>query len=298
MSKDVRFSIVIPVYNSHTTLQRCLEGVRKLDYTSFEVILVDSSPDERSFDIIKCYPEYTGIRSVERLWMHEAKNVGIRSASGEIIACLDPDCVPDPDWLTRLEESLKEGYHVVGGGMGFYPGRPIDLAAHILKFWRWFPFSGVRIVEDLPTANIAFDRGALNAGGLFGSEYISGDTELCYRLRRHGFPNYLNGEAVVRHIHEVTFMSLMKERFTRGIDFALMRASTPEWNRLLSVVAIVAMPLLALRQFYWKFKASSRHGYLRGFLRMPHVILCGDFAWMTGVAIGKARSLFRPTPQE
>ena len=289
----MRFSIIIPVYNSHTTIERCLRGIEQIDYSGFEVILVDSSPDDRSSEIIRRFPQYTLVRPQKRMLMHAAKNLGIQQAVGETIVCLDPDCVPDRDWLRRLEEALSRGYNVVGGGIAFYPGSRLNLAAHIVKFWLWFPGDETRVVADLPTANLAIRRSALDVVGGFSEDYIAGDTEICHRLRRHGFESYFDGRAVVHHIHEVTLGSLLRERLLRGIDFGLMRAATPEWSRSLSLLTIVAMPLLALRQFAWKFRASAGHGYRAGFLLMSPVILCCDFAWMSGVAIGKARSLVR-----
>ncbi len=289
----MEFSIVIPVYNSHTTIERCLLGVQRLQHPSFEVILVDSSPDDRSSGIIKRFPGYRLIRSEGRMLMHAAKNLAIQHATGKTIVCLDPDCVPDPDWLNRLESSLQIGHSVVGGGIAFYPSTSMNLAAHIVKFWPWFPGDETRYVEDLPTANLAIRRKALDEVGAFSEDYISGDTELCHRLRRQGYENFFDGRAVVHHIHEVTFGSLVRERFKRGIDFGIMRAASSEWNKMLSLLTIVAMPALALRQFYWKFKASAGHGYLTGFLQMSPVILCCDFSWMAGVAIGKIRSLRR-----
>ncbi|MFN0158063.1 MAG: glycosyltransferase family 2 protein [Bacteroidota bacterium] len=290
----MQFSIIIPVYNSHTTIERCLLGVQNLKHPSFEVFLVDSSPDDRSSEIIKRFPQYRLMKSKRRLLMHAARNLAIQHASGSTIVCLDPDCVPEEDWLTRLEDSLGKGFSVVGGGIAFSPSSSMNLAAHIVKFSLWFPGDETRLVADLPTANLAIRRKALDAVGGFSEDYIAGDTELCHRLRRHGYENFFDGRAVVHHIHEVTFRSLGRERFKRGIDFGVMRAATQEWNTMLSLLTIVGMPLLALRQFYWKFKASASHGYLTGFLRMAPVILCCDFAWMTGVAIGKARSLVRP----
>jgi O-antigen biosynthesis protein len=289
----VRFSVIIPVFHSHTTIERCLRGLERLEHSSFEVILVDSSPDNRSADIIARFPRFRLIRSGRRLMMHAARNVALPHATGRTIVCLDPDCIPDPDWLTRLEEALDRGHRVVGGGISCHPSGAVNLAAHIVKFWRWFPGNDAGPIEDLPTANLAVDREALEAAGAFSEAYIAGDTELCHRLRRTGIDIHFDGRAVVQHIHEATFGSLMSERFRRGIDFAVMRAASPEWNRVLSLLTVAGAPVLALRQFYWKFKASAGHGYLGGFLAMAPVILCCDVAWMSGVALGKVRSLRR-----
>lgn len=285
------FSIIIPVYRSHTTIERCLRGVELLEHDSHEVLIVDSSPDERSAEIIRQFPRFRLLRSDRRLLMHAAKNLALREATGRFAAFLDPDCIPAPDWLSRLEETLRSGCGVVGGGIGHVPAGDLNLAAHIVKFWRWFPSERVGPVEDLPTANMVVRRYLLLAAGGFREDMIAADTELCHRLRREGWESIFDGRAVVRHIHEVTLRSLVRERFTRGQDFALMRAGLPEWTRLLSVLAVAGAPLLALRQFFWKFRAAARHGLLAGFLRTWPVVLLCDAAWMSGVALGKLRAL-------
>lgn len=285
------FTVIIPVYNSHTTLERCLQGVERLDHGSFDVLVVDSSPDDRSVEIIRRFPRCRLLRSDRRLLMHAAKNLALREAGGRFAAFLDPDCIPARDWLSRLEETLNAGHGVAGGGIGFVPAGDLNLAAHIVKFWRWFPSERVGPVEDLPTANMVVRRDLLNAAGGFREDMIAADTELCHRLRREGWESIFDGRAVVKHIHEVTLRSLVRERFTRGRDFAVMRAGLPHWTPFLSVLAILGVPLLALRQFAWKLRAAAGHGLLAGFLRTWPVILLCDLAWMTGVAIGKATVL-------
>ena len=282
----MRASVIIPVYKSHTTIQRCIAGLQRLEHDSFEVIFVDSSPDDRSSEIIRRFPQFRLIRSNERMLMHAARNLGVQAARGNVIVFTDPDCVVAPDWLSKLDESLKSGHAVVGGGIALYPGSATDLAAHIVKFYRWFPGGEDRYAEDLATANFAVQRDALLSVGLFKADIFSGDTELSHRLRRGGYGLYFNSRAVVHHIHEATFNALMKERFTRGKDFGRMRTALPEWSAWKSLAGVFAAPFLALRQVHWKFLACRKHGYLRGFLNTLHIILCCDFAWTAGAALG------------
>jgi hypothetical protein len=78
------------------------------------------------------------------------------------------------------------------------------------------------------------------------------------------------------------------------MDFGRMRTTLPGWNSWKSLAGILAAPLLALRQVYWKFLACKRHRYLRtGFLRTLHIILCCDCAWMSGAALGYIIELHR-----
>jgi glycosyltransferase involved in cell wall biosynthesis len=282
----MRVSIIIPVYNSHATIQRCVDGLERLEHPSFEVVFVDSSPDDRSTEIIRHHPRFKLIRSKERLLMHAARNLGVQEASGDVIVFTDPDCVVAPDWLVKLEEGLQKGYSVVGGGIALYPGHAADTAAHIIKFWRWLPGGGDRSVEDLATANFALQRKALQSVGGFRGDIIAGDTELSHRLRANGYELFFHGRAVVNHIHEATLMGLIRERFTRGVDFGKMRTTLPSWNTWKSALAVVGAPMLALRQVYWQFLASRKNNLLMGFFRAGPIIVFADIAWMLGASLG------------
>src|SRR5207249_4413227 len=52
----------------------------------------------------------------ENQGLSAARNLGWQSATGEIVAYIDDDASPDPDWLTYLAAAfLKEEYAGVGG---------------------------------------------------------------------------------------------------------------------------------------------------------------------------------------
>ncbi len=290
----MRISVVIPVYKSSATILRCLSGLQQLECAPFEVIFVDSSPDDSSSEIIRRFPQYKLARTKERLLMHAARNMGVQAAEGDVIAFTDPDCVVASDWLTEVEESIRGGHAVVGGGIALFPGTSTDIAAHIVKFWRWFPGGGDRFIEDLPTANFAVRTDALRSVGLFKGDLIAGDTELSHRLREAGYNLFFNSRALVHHIHEATFVQLIRERFTRGVDFGQMRTMLSEWSTWKSCAAILAAPLLALRQVYWQCRACMTHDYLLGgFFRTLPVIVCCDYAWVFGAALGYITTIAR-----
>jgi len=98
-------SVVIPVYNANKTLRRCLESVLGQTHRNYEVIVADNNSTDGSKDIIR---EFRGKdRTIKYVFESEpgrgtARNSGIRTAKGEIIAMIDADCVAPPDWLDEL----------------------------------------------------------------------------------------------------------------------------------------------------------------------------------------------------
>jgi glycosyltransferase involved in cell wall biosynthesis len=103
-------SIIIPVYNVEDYLRQCLDSVLDQTFTDYECILVDDgSPDscpaicdeyaakDRRFMVI--HKENGGLS--------DARNVGIRTATGEYIVLLDSDdLLTDDNALTNLSDII------------------------------------------------------------------------------------------------------------------------------------------------------------------------------------------------
>ena len=94
-----RVSIVVPVYNSHATLPKCLDSLIAQTYQDIEIICVNDKSKDNSIDVIK---EYQQKDSRVILVDHEenknaggARNSGIKAATGTYICFVDND-----DWLT------------------------------------------------------------------------------------------------------------------------------------------------------------------------------------------------------
>lgn len=97
-------SIVIPVYNVEAYLRQCLDSVLKSDGAQHcEVILVNDGSTDSSPEICREYTaQYGNVRLVNQpnQGLSEARNTGIREATGKYILFLDSD-----DFL--YEGSLK-----------------------------------------------------------------------------------------------------------------------------------------------------------------------------------------------
>src|SRR5213078_2198206 len=95
-----RASVVVCTFNGSRTIRQCLEGLEKLRYPNYEVIVIDDGSTDGAGEIALQY-NVRVIRTENRGLSH-ARNLGLSVASGEIIAYLDDDASPDPDWLSYL----------------------------------------------------------------------------------------------------------------------------------------------------------------------------------------------------
>ena len=104
----IKLSVVIPVFNSAKYLVRCLDALEGQDYPaeSFEVIVVDNNSTDDSVAIVR---RHQGVRLLResKQCSYSARNTGVRAASGEVIAFLDPDCLPVPGWLAAIARAIE-----------------------------------------------------------------------------------------------------------------------------------------------------------------------------------------------
>src|SRR5205814_1973241 len=79
-----RISVVVCSCNGSRTIRDCLEGLRRLEYPNFEVIIIDDGSTDRTAAIAHEY----GFRviSTENRGLSNARNTGMEAATGEIIA--------------------------------------------------------------------------------------------------------------------------------------------------------------------------------------------------------------------
>jgi glycosyltransferase involved in cell wall biosynthesis len=117
-----RLSVVIPVYRSEAILAelvRRLEPVLIANAETFELVLVNDSSPDRSWDVIcDLAGQYSWIRAINLMrnyGQHNALLCGIRAARYDVIVTMDDDLQHPPEEIPKLLAKLAEGYDVVYG---------------------------------------------------------------------------------------------------------------------------------------------------------------------------------------
>ena len=94
-------SVVVVSHGRPEMLKRCLLGLSQLQYDPFEIILVadplgvSAAGQTGLADDLKIIP-------FEEPNISAARNLGVAAAAGELIAFIDDDAVPEPQWLRYL----------------------------------------------------------------------------------------------------------------------------------------------------------------------------------------------------
>ena len=185
-------SVVIACPYGSWMLDECLKALSEQTYRNFEVIVLpDGELSGQSQDI------RTGERSqlltipTGKVRPAEKRNLGIKSAKGEIVAFIDDDAYPDAHWLEYAVKYFGDETIGAVGGPGVTPsgdsfmarigGRVYDNILVSGNYRYRYKTGGVRRdVDDYPSCNLFVRKSLLDSFGGYRTDFWPGeDTLLC-----------------------------------------------------------------------------------------------------------------------
>jgi GT2 family glycosyltransferase len=277
-------SIIIPAYHSQQTIATSLRSLLGQYFPSFEIIVVDSSPDDRCENIVRSkFPRVRYIRSHDRLLPHAARNLGAAHAEGAILAFTDPDCVAERDWLGRLVRHHQKGRVVIGGAIRSTTGW-WNHAVHATKYQWWDPDSAAGRRSEIPSGNFSIARNVWDQVGGFRGEYFAGDSELCWRIRSNGYDIWFDPLAVVTHLPHERFPRFLHERIQRGRDFGRMRVQVERWRPGQCLLYLAAAPALPLVMTARSAMYAAKGRFMLRWCSTAPVQILGNSLWCCGEA--------------
>ena len=289
-------SVVIPAYNSESTIEKTLNALlnQQGDF-EYEIIVVDSSNDSTPDIIRSKFPGVKLIQLENKTPAGLARNLGAETATGEFIAFLDSDCVVENNWLDSLAKNFSDDYWAVGGPIeNANPEDLIGQAGYILEFSDFFPRGSRRAVDHIPAGNIFLRKDTFEKSGGFSAQYnfAQEDRFLSWRLgQKTGKMLLFDPDIKVKHYHRVTGRDYLAHQMTIGrggaeiLKSTNIRGSALVRKRWLTNLLLPAIPLPKLgRCIYRTLKWKPGE-----FAKRPQLIplLClGMFFWMVGFAQG------------
>lgn len=89
----MRFSIIVPIYNTEKYLDKCIKSVLNQTMSDYELILIDDCSTDDSLTIACKYKSehIKVLKNVSNSGLSETRNLGIKNASGDYIVFLDSD---------------------------------------------------------------------------------------------------------------------------------------------------------------------------------------------------------------
>jgi glycosyltransferase involved in cell wall biosynthesis/GT2 family glycosyltransferase len=284
----IRTSVVIPAYRASSTLPSVLDALASQVGPQREVIVVQSAIDGHPVDGLARWPWLRVLSADERLWPGQARNLGAAKAQGQLLAFLDADSVPSPDWLYGLEHALRPELEAVAGGIvNGTPHSLIGTAEYLLSCSEAFP-RRPRPIRHGPGANLLVRRDYFDAIGGFSDRRRAGeDTLLTFplaRQRRLGFA----ANARVAHLNRTELGTFLANQRLQGRSWASFCREVDYPHRWVTRGAglLFAGPLrlVALSRCLLSNPSQAREALVA----LP-LLLLGTAAWVLGVSEGARR---------
>jgi glucosyl-dolichyl phosphate glucuronosyltransferase len=240
------------------------DGVRRPD----ELVVVVDRDVELHRSLRAALPADVKVLRSARAGLSEARNTGIGATTSDVVAFIDDDARPEPEWLDRLVAPLDADPELLGAGGDVVPDwedgprwLPEELLWMVGCRYRGHPVEPGPIRNPIG-CNMAFRRRALAQLGGFAAEFgkrgrapvVCEETELCLRLERdygEGRIYYVPGARVQHRVpaERVSWRLLVVRSFSEGLSKARLRRLYPgsavrNERRYLTVVLGRALPAL------------------------------------------------------
>jgi GT2 family glycosyltransferase/exo-beta-1,3-glucanase (GH17 family) len=224
-------TVAICAYNAASTLDECLRETAKLDYPDLEILVVDDGSTDETADIAARHERVRLIR-IPHGGLGSARNACIDAAGGELIAFLDSDAYPSPEWPYYLALGL-DAPDV--GGVGGPNAPPHDDPPGAHRVAR-APGGPVHVLltddraEHVPGCNMAFWRKVLVDVGGFDPIYTAAgdDIDVCWKVLDRGWEIGFHPAALVWHRRRGGWRPYLRQQRGYGRAETLVAARHPD----------------------------------------------------------------------
>ena len=236
---DLRCSVIVPVYNGASTIERCLDALarQQADPQSYEVIVVDDGSRDATPAVVTAWCErHPAVRA--RLVRQDnagpaaARNHGAQEAQANLLLFTDADCAPAPDWVDALAAPFADP--AVVGAKGTYLSTQREAVPRFVQAEyedRYDRMRGMTQIDFIDTYSAAYRRDVFCENGGFDPIFTTAsveDQELSFRLAQKGYRLVFAPNAQVEHIHDENLGEYFRRKYYIGYWKALLIRWHPE----------------------------------------------------------------------
>lgn len=225
----MKISVVIPVYNEEKRIEETLKSLYNSSEQAYEIIVADGRSTDNTLSLIKNkYPKVICLDNAFRK-ASAGRNLGIKAASGDIIAFTDGDCLVDENRIKNIRKAFEnEDIDGIGGKVlnakaeNKYEEYWGNLAWNLIMSFPDQPYyvSEKKLNDAFVTANCAYKKTLLQEIGGFDDFFGNNaeDIDLCWRaLDKDAKLKYVPD--VVIYAHNVTDLKgIIKKSYRNGIS--------------------------------------------------------------------------------
>jgi glycosyltransferase involved in cell wall biosynthesis len=215
-------TVIIPIYNANETLKECLEAIFKNNHKNFEVIVVDDRSTDDSIQIAKNY-NCKIVELNENKGPAYARNVGAKSANGEILLFIDSDVVIKKDALMNIDQLFNNNKeNVVQGIYSHEPDYESISTQYLQSYFCYYSWSNDENYTDtLTSCYFAITKKIFIESEGFNTSIkkaTAEDEEFGYKLVDKGYKIFISRKLSGYHRVNNTLLKFIKRNFYMYTD--------------------------------------------------------------------------------
>jgi len=227
--------VVIDYKKNNPYLIECLDALQKQTYKHFEIILETDHPKKIKYPHLKII-DYQG----KYIPPANKRDHGAEVAKGDIIAFIDDDAYPNPNWLASIVRHFSKKDIVAVGGPGVTPpgvswqeeasgwasASPFGSGFYYYRFLA----GAKKYVDDFPSMNLSIRRTDFLSVGGFDSNYWPGeDTKLCLDLvNKTGKRIIYDPKTIVYHHRRLLWRGHLRQNGNFGLHRGFFAKVLPQ----------------------------------------------------------------------
>lgn len=221
-------SMVIPTLNAEPDLPGLLEALSRQTTKLDEIVVVDSSSQDRTCEIANSYPNVRVIEIEKSSFNHGGtRDMAFRATTGEFVCFMTQDALPKDDhYIENLITPMVEDSTI-----GLVTGRQLPKSdarrfEQLVREYNYPSVSNVRTIGDLSRLGVkayfasdvcsAYRRSMYFAVGGFDAVETNEDMLLASKLLHAGYKVAYAADAEVFHSHNLTFAEQFKRNRAVG----------------------------------------------------------------------------------
>ena len=237
-------AVIIPTFGRPEHVHACLEALSRQDfpYENFEVIVVDDGGPIPLCDVVETFRDKLNLKLVRQAnaGPATARNTGATHARASLLAFTDDDCLPEPDWVSRLHKEFTGAPNCLLGG-GIVNGLPENVYSSTSQMiqryvYEYYSNTGGAVFL-FNSNNMAASREQFHSLGGFSTSFPRAggeDYDFCYRWYAAGLCTKYIPSARIHHFHPLSLWTFVKQHFNygRGLLLCRMRMGEQEGRKL------------------------------------------------------------------
>ncbi|MCK9211446.1 MAG: glycosyltransferase family 2 protein [Ignavibacteriaceae bacterium] len=233
-------SIIVPVYNEGKVIEQSVRSLLNLDYSNYEIIVVNDGSTDDTYDVAKQMVGYkkgkygdvkVSVINKPNGGKAKALNAGISFSKAEIVLCMDGDSQLSEDCIrSAVRHFIDPSIGAVAGNVKVQNRRKFFTDLQALEYIEGLNMaraaqSFMRLVNIIPGPIGLFRRKAVEDAGYYSSDTFAEDADLTLKILSHGWKIFYEPRAISYTEAPEKLHQLLKQRYrwTRGILQAIRK---------------------------------------------------------------------------